>query len=683
MSRYIWVDMVCINQEDIHERNAQIRTMGRIFESASIVFGWLGPEANLSRRAGAAMAHVLDKAFEAHTTKVTDFDKFLPPDIKALFCVEGVTEVDVYAIFALLQRLWFRRAWIIQEAVLAKKLIIVCGGVMLQWGGIELFVSLLHSRNLFRALSTFATGIMSGGPTYKDGKQHRKLGFDSVFSLLGDESVGQWNGDLQVDPLESQDFINGVGTLRRLFGREVVITGHVKNGKADAGETLTASGNHLTEIGDDPAGFKEQPNSKSEELIDISEEPLTAVSGWRETLLHVCRSCAASDPRDKIFSLFGILEKTGSQIPDIIWDYRTPAHDLYRVTVLAIIRVTKRLDILAQVQDPSRTKLPGLPSWVPDFSVSLGAAQFENFPHTYFSAAGTRSHCAPPTAGIALRLPVEGFFIDNIIDVAALKGCYFLRTAKIVARLPPRYHPKGRLTNKSPARSQAYWSTLVGALTNDDGDPATAKIGFGFSEWIIEELVRAYSQQKQRQRMRDEQLIKGKIHHESPSVQKYFKMLSEKFLLWIALTRGEPEEYIHVDTVNDSEVYISPETQLRFIPDETTLYTYLSQETTILGMYPVAHKYPESAYKAAFMARKAEMKRGHRMFRTPNNYLGMGPISSQVGDEIWVLKGSRVPFILRRKGTGQYQLIGEAYVHGIMHGEAVEGNFKPTSLELV
>jgi len=100
-------------------------------------------------------------------------------------------------------------------------------------------------------------------------------------------------------------------------------------------------------------------------------------------------------------------------------------------------------------------------------------------------------------------------------------------------------------------------------------------------------------------------------------------------------------------------------------------------------MYPVAHKYPESAYKAAFMARKAQMKRGHRMFRTPNNYLGMGPISSQVGDEIWVLKGSRAPFILRRKGTGQYQLIGEAYVHGIMHGEAVEGNFKLTSLELV
>lgn len=31
-----------------------------------------------------------------------------------------------------------------------------------------------------------------------------------------------------------------------------------------------------------------------------------------------------------------------------------------------------------------------------------------------------------------------------------------------------------------------------------------------------------------------------------------------------------------------------------------------------------------------------------------------------------------VPFILREAGDGHYHLVGEAYVHGIIHGEAAE-----------
>jgi hypothetical protein len=71
------------------------------------------------------------------------------------------------------------------------------------------------------------------------------------------------------------------------------------------------------------------------------------------------------------------------------------------------------------------------------------------------------------------------------------------------------------------------------------------------------------------------------------------------------------------------------------------------------------------------------------MFRTANHYLGLGPVSSDIGDELWILRGARMPFVLRRRDDRQYQLIGEAYVHGIMHGEAVQGNFKPIPLVLV
>ena len=64
-----------------------------------------------------------------------------------------------------------------------------------------------------------------------------------------------------------------------------------------------------------------------------------------------------------------------------------------------------------------------------------------------------------------------------------------------------------------------------------------------------------------------------------------------------------------------------------------------------------------------------------RLFRTDGSLLGMGPRSISDGDEAWVLQGSRVPFILRSsQDTGRYQLLGQGYVHGMMHGEAlVEG----------
>lgn len=75
------------------------------------------------------------------------------------------------------------------------------------------------------------------------------------------------------------------------------------------------------------------------------------------------------------------------------------------------------------------------------------------------------------------------------------------------------------------------------------------------------------------------------------------------------------------------------------------------------------------------------------------SYLGIGAKSLQVGDEAWVLAGCRYPLILRFIETENevtediysaddtqvemegpelrvYNLVGTAYIHGIMNGEA-------------
>jgi len=39
----IWVDSICINQDDEQERETQVSLMQEIYGSASLVYVWLGP----------------------------------------------------------------------------------------------------------------------------------------------------------------------------------------------------------------------------------------------------------------------------------------------------------------------------------------------------------------------------------------------------------------------------------------------------------------------------------------------------------------------------------------------------------------------------------------------------------------------------------------------------------------
>jgi hypothetical protein len=52
---------------------------------------------------------------------------------------------------------------------------------------------------------------------------------------------------------------------------------------------------------------------------------------------------------------------------------------------------------------------------------------------------------------------------------------------------------------------------------------------------------------------------------------------------------------------------------------------------------------------------------------------GLCPPKSREGDFICILYGCSVPVVMRESGSGPYMtLIGEAYVHGKMDGEALE-----------
>jgi hypothetical protein len=64
------------------------------------------------------------------------------------------------------------------------------------------------------------------------------------------------------------------------------------------------------------------------------------------------------------------------------------------------------------------------------------------------------------------------------------------------------------------------------------------------------------------------------------------------------------------------------------------------------------------------------VQRFRRMAVSTTGYFVLAPSIAEPGDRIFLLQGGTVPFLLRPIDSGGWGFIREAYVHGIMKGEA-------------
>jgi hypothetical protein len=128
----LWVDAICINQDDFPERASQVSQMKGIYQNAAIVFIWLGESNKLS-----------EQAFdELHgLTELLDWDDVIPRhELDQNMMDENHQKWR--AISEILHRPWFRRMWIIQEALSARRAMIVCGKDILD---LDLFLKIINS----------------------------------------------------------------------------------------------------------------------------------------------------------------------------------------------------------------------------------------------------------------------------------------------------------------------------------------------------------------------------------------------------------------------------------------------------------------------------------------------------------------------------------------------------------
>ncbi len=105
----LWIDAICINQSDSEEKTVQVSMMGDIYASATRTIVWLGEKSADSDMAmdfiGSIRQRTLDK-------------------------LEGGNDVDsipLRAVAELMRRKWWTRIWVVQEALMSRRVIVQCG----------------------------------------------------------------------------------------------------------------------------------------------------------------------------------------------------------------------------------------------------------------------------------------------------------------------------------------------------------------------------------------------------------------------------------------------------------------------------------------------------------------------------------------------------------------------------
>lgn len=112
---YVWIDAICIDQNDNFEKNSQVTMMGKIFSCARSVRVWLG-----------RCAEEADESFLWFWLKV-----LLRPGIRdSMAEAQSFEEADKY-LKLILQPEWFERVWVVQEVCLAREVLFHFGKIVI------------------------------------------------------------------------------------------------------------------------------------------------------------------------------------------------------------------------------------------------------------------------------------------------------------------------------------------------------------------------------------------------------------------------------------------------------------------------------------------------------------------------------------------------------------------------
>ena len=331
---------------------------------------------------------------------------------------------------------------------------------------------------------------------------------------------------------------------------------------------------------------------------------------------------------DKVYALLAITKDGQDLIPHP--DYTLSPEEICTTTTAAIITASADLDIICYAA-PSHSMI--LPSWVPNwteriFPIAM-ATQTAGCLDLYNATGRSKGD-------EYLRMPHTGKFLNECL---ILKARGFI--VDVVNGLGPVDLDNGRPfevdeetnygliqpesdRNSSPYGSEgelftALWMSLVLGESVRDGD--------GDSEVTGSKLLNSlYVLQASHDSAIDD--VMNESFRVWYSMNKKFEIYGRTLSQWLRVSTADPTK---------------PERAMNDLTDEEVRFLEVIMLTSF-------HK---------------------RLMFTHEGYIGMAPHHARKGDIVCLLLGCRIPVVLRERKEGGFRLVGEAYVHGIMKGEAM------------
>lgn len=612
---FIWIDALCINQRDNDEKSWQVAMMRDVYRSADMVMAWLGPYPEpVYFRPGE-----LVKTFKALAHEgLARFGRIVSQPLASLFMGEEMLFFDTRLVR------WLRRVKFVDGPFSGKR-------------GDGTYEISAWALTAFQMLAFW----------------WRVWILQEV--VLANEILFTW-ATWSITCEDLSVALRIVAKARQLAGKRgpLPFTRGIRHVLPSEETWIRAS------------------NPEEETLCAIlhrreyhDENEISSL--WE--LIHwsaVCGHLQATMPADHVFGLFGVandVEELGFRM-----DYSRDVKDIY--TELASSSIEKKgLVVLTDVQWPKQ--VANLPSWAPDWSALSRTEHRAGIWSSHVSVwascnyAGTQAYRFTVSGTGLPALVVGGSTITTVQSLLPVMRNTCEGNPRLIRRI-------WNIQAKLLAVKDTIEQSATAYRTSDDRHTAFAStlVAGGWERgrsacgdaWSLKRLVKGY--RLLLDPVSTETSLNALWRRRAPSRQ----MVCHTILACYPLT--DPEFFFRetpgARTVSEISRNPGPYYQ-------TSFDDYADQVLGTLVHVEGAEK--TMADIAVFLDRMGEVGLGRRLFLSVDGYLGLGPAVIQNGDVVAYLDGAEVPFVLRPLPTGDFTLVGETYVYGLMDRDLPQSRF--------
>lgn len=680
----LWIDALCINQADLQEKSQQIPLMNVIYMASSQLTIWLGPGSEDSH---IAMEYLKELGQESTYTKM--------PILKGTMLT---------AIQRLLSRSWFSRIWIVQELVLGgmagkmSRVSLRCGDNEMPW-------------------ATFIVALARMRAHQDDMRQF----FPNISKVLTLDSVREQALSMILRPAKKHHILNLLSRYRTFQSTDQKDKIYALLGLVFGPDATPFTNIHVDysastcKVYTDFARYMLQSCSKLDLLRHCHHRSVPELPSWAPDWTADIVVTPLPSRNDKELS---------ASLP---WwarsDVRKELDFVEGISDSDFRKHKKALEERARKgEEYTKQRLMSR------------MAQEGKFVGGDYKAAGTTTPKIRLDA-VDQELIAEGILHDVVhavhdafpedLEQEWEASTHFMvavgQCKQMALNYSQRLNPYGSLV----AQEQAFWITLFAGrrvFTDDGGRDVDLMECLRLFKWLplipgdwqqgippvtVTTLGRLESQDGinvvfdiQREFLRDtgkdptklEMGLDGldmypdlqpkewtlDVFYEHVAKFKYLALLwqNQPYDLWrrpFMLPSVVPDPY-HRDRVRDGPKILTQTLRSDPVTYRTIFDPELSPSDIELNQRweEVAARSISSAPQCTIVAGLERYALGRSFFVTKKGFFGIGPRDVKKGDNVSVMLGSDVPFILRRHESNVgFRLIGETYVHGIMEGEVI------------